>query len=374
MIKKIIAFLLEKKIDFAVKKKINKMAKQLILKKDVSNVTKTNYNSKWNNLKKSFSPKALSIFYSINDIESDCYVPENIYYTKVEPVLNNRTFAMAYADKNFYEKYVPAFAHLFPKAVLRGINGVFMKSDYSEVSHKELLEVFVPKTYYIIKPATETSGGNLVKKISYSDNILLIDNTEIPEKVFISQLNDIYSGSFVIQEKIAQHRWFEEFNESSLNTVRIYTYRSVENEEINILSSVLRFGKQGSLVDNQAAGGLTCGISLEGYLNDFICDKYGRIEYSDAIMKNKAGTLVPGFEEMTALCKRIAPHWNYHRLLGFDFCYTNKNEVKLLEINCKNIEINFLQMNNGPLFGKFTDEIIKYCIGRRKSVVLDFYI
>jgi hypothetical protein len=61
-------------------------------------------------------------------------------------------------------------------------------------------------------------------------------------------------------------------------------------------------------------------------------------------------------------------------LLGFDFCVTENNEIKLLEINCKNIEINFLQMNNGPLFGEYSKEIIDYCLHTKKNVVIDFHI
>lgn len=83
---------------------------------------------------------------------------------------------------------------------------------------------------------------------------------------------------------------------------------------------------------------------------------------------------IPGFSIMKENACLIAKKYFYQRLLGFDFCFTNNNEVKLLEINCKNIETNFLQMSNGPLFGEFTDEIIEYCLKNKKSIVLDFEV
>jgi hypothetical protein len=48
------------------------------------------------------------------------------------------------------------------------------------------------------------------------------------------------------------------------------------------------------------------------------------------------------------------------------------NQVKLIEINNNNNEINFYQMNRGPLFGKYTQEIINYCQKSRKSFCIDF--
>ncbi len=88
----------------------------------------------------------------------------------------------------------------------------------------------------------------------------------------------------------------------------------------------------------------------------------------------KSNDSLPGIDEMKNYARNLASKYYYHRLLGFDFCVDNSNRVRLLEINCKNIEINFLQMNNGPLFGDFTDEIIDFCGSNKKSVVLDFYL
>ena len=80
---------------------------------------------------------------------------------------------------------------------------------------------------------------------------------------------------------------------------------------------------------------------------------------------------MPMFKKMVEIAQDIASQYPYHRLLGFDFTVNDKEEVKLLEINCKNIEINFLQMNTGPLLGDFTEEILQYVQGQTKQSILE---
>jgi hypothetical protein len=58
--------------------------------------------------------------------------------------------------------------------------------------------------------------------------------------------------------------------------------------------------------------------------------------------------------------------------LGFDVCLDHNGDIKLLEVNNMNNEINFYQMNNGPLFGLFTDEVLRFLTTNLKTIMLDF--
>jgi hypothetical protein len=124
-------------------------------------------------------------------------------------------------------------------------------------------------------------------------------------------------------------------------------------------------------VDNQAAGGLTCGVSSDGQSGIFVCDKYGKYEGDTSKWSPLFKTAVPNFFEMKEIAKKIALQYPYHRLLGFDFALDFNGNVKLLEINCKNIEINFIQMNNGPLFHDLTEEVVSYCERQKKQSLLE---
>ena len=49
------------------------------------------------------------------------------------------------------------------------------------------------------------------------------------------------------------------------------------------------------------------------------------------------------------------------RLLGFDVTIDAEGAVRVVEINTRNLEINFLQTFGGPLFGDYSREIVEWC-------------
>ncbi len=314
---------------------------------------------------------------TISDIVSSLYVPENIHYKYIEPVLNNRSLALIFNDKNFFERYLIEHKQYFPKAILRGINGVFYCREYNQLPVDKVLNLLshLPEGgEFILKPAIITGGGENVVLVQKKDGRFLILNNHYSNNGLYLILKDNYSGSFVLQNRINQHPWFETFNSTSLNTVRLYTYRSVVDETVIPLTAYIRFGKPGSIVDSSSQGGRTCGVLMNGKINDFALGKYGE-KYCDldCIIKNR-GTRVPFFEEMKIIAREIAPFFNYHRLLGFDFSVDDKNNIKLMEINNLYIGIINQQMNTGPLFGEYTKEVVEYCLSHKKSVFFHFYI
>lgn len=160
-----------------------------------------------------------------------------------------------------------------------------------------------------------------------------------------------------------------------MNTIRLFSYKSVINNQIYILQGVFRIGKPGSIVDNQAAGGLACAIDLEtSKLNNFVSDKYGNKYYQFNNINFSNDYYIPHLQEMKELAIYIASRLFYFRLLSFDFCVDNMNNIKLIEINNKNHEINFYQFNNGPLFNSFTEEILSYCKDKPVNFLIDFKI
>lgn len=327
------------------------------------------YRHYWQSKRLKADDKYYKLYSSISNNPSPNYVPENLYYTYFEPTLNNKMMLKTYSNKNLYQHIYDQHS-LFPKAYVRCINGTFYRSDGSVCTDlkKEIEEFGADK--FIIKVAMDSGGGKGVELFEKKENTY-VSNTKKPFNT--NELRSQFGDDFVIQEYIIQHDFFKRFNESSVNTIRIFTYRSVKDEQIHILHSVLRIGQPGSIVDNQASGGLSCGINNKK-LNPFAIDKkgnrflkVGNYEFSDQME-------IPLFEHLTVLAKKIAAQNPYARLLGLDFCIDASNTIKLLEVNNSNNEINFYQMNNGPLFGQFTDEIVNWCLTQPKTVCIDFSV
>lgn len=311
----------------------------------------------WKPLAKKVNTKWIQVYVHVSGIKSAIYVPEDIYCRVVQPCLNYRPMLKAFSDKNLYEKDFSS--DMFPNAVVRNIDGVFYNNVYAPITGRIRLDELLNGCHkVIVKPSIDSSGGKFVELFTNTGTRFI--NAK-GDKLSVSYLERHFQKNYVIQERLVQHESLSRLNHSSVNTIRIYTYRSVINEELVILDAVLRIGQPGSVVDNQRLGGLSVGINNDGVLNNFAVDKMGTRYYTIGGVDLTSTHKVLGFKKMTVLAKRIAKIHVYERLLGLDMTLDNNMRVKLIEVNNHNIGINLHQMNNGPLFKKYTDEIIQYC-------------
>jgi hypothetical protein len=366
MLKKLIYNIIVLKDNFLFSRKIRKIWKS-VKKRQPLPVDKNilaEHRRKWKALGRSIDTRWIRTYTAVSGISSPDYIPENIYYTIVERVLNDQSFSGAYADKNFYDRYYdPA---ILPETLLRAIDGKLFNKQYEPVDiDNGLSSCLSGYEKLILKPSTDSGGGFRVR---------LIDARK-EESSGYENLKKILTGSrnLVVQDYIEQHDFFRQFNDTSLNTVRIFTYHSVAGRPVIPLHCLLRIGRPGSIVDNQASGGISCGIRETGALNPFAVDKNGvRYESFNGVVFS--GKKVPFFDTMLNMAGEIALKNIHARLLGLDFCVDTGNRVRLIEVNNKNHEINFYQMNNGPLFGEYTDEVIQWCKTNPRSVCLDFQV
>lgn len=283
---------------------------------------------------------------SLNGIYSSQYIPHGIYYNKIIPALYDLKLTSTYDDKNFTSKLFPQVCQ--PNCIIKNINGYYYKDD-KPISKKEALEICNDLPDVIIKPTLYTSGGHGVRKISVKDGI--------SNGVYIEDIFDEYKKNFVVQNIVEQHEDLAKLNPSSLQTMRVVTYR--RNDEVVLISALLRIGRKGAYVDNGTAGGFCCGIDLEGKLK-----KYGytfnpttKVSKTDNGIKLES-YCVPHYKNVIELAKKL--HWELPHLLmvGWDFTIDKYGKVILVELN-PTFGINILQLTNGPAFGIYTEEIFK---------------
>jgi hypothetical protein len=290
-------------------------------------------------------------------IDDEKYVPEDIYYTRIEPNLNNQYLSLAYADKNLYEqRYDP---DLFPPTVLRCINGIFYDRYYNVLNEKNVSNLFkgLEEGVYILKPSIDSGGGKNVQFITIVDGEPLDARGK---RLLLGEIKKWYRGNFLIQRKIEQNDFFTQFHNSSTNTVRLMTYYSEYSDEVYPLKATMRMGVNNSTLDNETTGGISCGIYNNGHLNSYAVDKYGSKHFehpsSGVAFEGKS---VPKYEAMIDIAKQLHRGNSHHRLLSFDLTMDMEGNVIVIEINNKNMGINFLQLFGGPLFGGLTEEVIE---------------
>jgi hypothetical protein len=365
------------KIDRGSNAKIKMIKRNIDTIQNIDQKTLNEYINRWSIFGKRPSVDFLKCMCSLSGITSDLFIPENIHYGFIEPVLNNRAFSLIFNDKNFYERYLSDFRYLFPKAILRGINGILHDSNFEPVSNHETSQIiskFEPGKQLILKPAIETGGGLGVNLLSKSHDGFVINNVSYSNEDVLKFMSTYYKNSFILQERIQQNEMLSDFNETSNNVIRVYTYRSVTDNSIKILHAYLRFGKPGSIVDGLRGGGATIGITMAGIFNDFALSRYGVKKVDLKAVAKYSNKKVQEFENIKTTAANVAGLFPYHRLLGFDFTIDRDNKLKLFEVNNMYIGIINQQMNTGPLFGEYTDDVIDYYRSHKKSFAFHFYI
>lgn len=284
-------------------------------------------------------------FYSRNGIFSKYYIPSTLYLCDLLPKANNRRLSSFYSDKNFSELLFPG--ENVVHSILQNINGYYYYEN-EPVSEEEAVLRCQNMNEVIIKPSRESKGNN-VQLITVKDGI-----TDKEGKT-IGQLFQEYKNNFLIQKRVHQHKDMAALNPSSLNTLRILSYRS--EMEVLIIYSVARIGRSGQVIDNQSAGGLSTTISSEGKLGKFSFGKVGsdNIEETDTGIKLE-GYQIPSYDKAIEFVKRLHYRLPFFDIIGWDVAIEENGEPILVEFNTGP---GLSQSAFGSGMGEYTERIIR---------------
>ena len=296
------------------------------------------------------SPK-WALYYSAKNGQFDPrYIPNTLYYTKIDQHFNARKLGYGFNDKNYYSKIFADIKQ--PKVLVRKINGMVFDENYNQISVEDAFALITSENEVICKPSQETGSGRGIQFFSKSD-------IEEIRKF----LNDRTYDDYIVQALIKQHPTLNEVHEGSINTYRICSL--LMEDGVHILSSVLRMGVGSSKVDNATAkdnakyDGMTCGIDEFGKLKKYAYGYHTGQRYEqhpDGLVFE--GFQLPAFDKAIELVKQAHPRIAHFRLVSWDIAIDEDGEAVLVEANMRKGGINFHQFNNGPLFGELTEKVL----------------
>ena len=284
-------------------------------------------------------------FYSRTGIYSKEYVPTNWYACELLSKANDRRLIRAYRDKNIFDFLF--YDEKRPHSILKNMNGYYYYEG-KPVSKEDAVKLCQNLDNVIIKPTMSTQGKG-VQRIVVKDGIV-----EGKGKT-VEQLFKEYKSNFIIQACIKQHEKISALNPTSVNTLRILSYRS--GMEVLIIYSVIRIGRQGQVIDNQCAGGISTVIGEDGKLGKFAFGGYSE----DNVLKTDSGIVLdgyqlPSYDKAIEMVKRMHMRLPYFHLIGWDIAIDESGDPVLIEYNTKP---GLSQSAFGPGFGKYTERIIK---------------
>ena len=298
-------------------------------------------------------PMMYDDYYSqLNGIHSDRYISMDLYYMYILPSLNRRDMQKAYADKNGYSILFSGIPQ--PETIVKNRNGFFYDVEDKFISQKDAILTCNKEADCIIKPTVETGNGVGVERFDTSS-----------QEAIVHQFKK-YERDFIVQKRLHQHEKMAKLNPSSLNTMRLFTYRSPDGT-INYLpgKTFLRVGGKNSVKDNGSAGGGMMRVFDDGTVGDDVVHFKSMKVTSAQADYGITGFKVPGFPDAIDFVKRLHRKVWYCDLLGWD--------VAVGEDGFVFIEMNMLpscegpQQLSGPLFDGFLDEVMDRISCVRKS-------
>lgn len=322
---------------------------------------------KWKVFDNKVSPMAYR-FYSNYIGENPNIVPPDIARIYIEPILNQGECIAFYNDKNSLGLFVNP--NDMPKTLFRSIGYKLYNGEYNVIKPENFNDCFSSVDRVIVKPSKELGGHGIT--FFERENGVLVDKDNIP--LTIEYLLNHYKTDFLIQECFVQSQYMAQFNMTSVNTIRVNTYRDIKTGEIHVLGAALRIGAKGARVDNATSGGVIVGIDDYGKVGKRTYDKYGNANtiYNDIDFAQNE-FIIPNFEDVKKFALKISERLPHMSLFALDIVLDEHNSPKLIEVNSNNFSVKFLQLTKQPVFGQYTDDIIEYCLRNKSKLSTGFY-
>lgn len=197
-------------------------------------------------------------------------------YMNYAPFMRRRNYLNH--DKNIHNStcilrnklYFDIFAHSIgisvPKIVAYySANKLYSVADgFKEITFEQLATMD-NATLFCKEMDGECGAG--IFKLKIENGLFYLNN----EKISANELEGVvYNTEYIFQELVIQHSRMSELYPYSINTMRLVTVRSLKDNKIHLMPSILRIGANGSFVDNTSQGGIAVGFDLEtGRLNRF---------------------------------------------------------------------------------------------------------
>ncbi|MBO7493979.1 MAG: hypothetical protein J6T87_07545 [Bacteroidales bacterium] len=261
-------------------------------------------------------------FYSRTGVFSKDYVPKDFYTLELLQKANVYQMRSAYDDKNIYD--IILAGENVVHTILKNMNGYYY-FEGKPVSEEEAVQLCQNMEGVILKPAMD-KHGNGVKLLTVTDGVTNVNGLTIGE------LFKQYKHNFLIQERVKQHKDIAALNPTSVNTMRILTYRS--GMEVLVIYSVIRIGRSGQVIDNQCAGGISTTITKDGKLGRAA---FGGYSEDNVLVTDTGVTLegyqLPSYDKAIEFVKRLHTKLPYFNIVGWDVSIEEDGEPILIEFN-----------------------------------------
>ncbi len=200
--------------------------------------------------------------------------------------------------------------------------------------------------------------GFLAGKVTDQGGIILVQKLFSEDVLTVGDVLDHFrrldaKGAFLIETYIHQAESYSQFNETSINTARVWTLEKKDGQ-IEVIGGNFRIGRQGSLTDNGDGGGIMCPIDINsgrigpGILTDtpFREEMTTHPDTGAQI----SGVLLDGWSEIKELSVGVLACLPQTRFCGFDIAMSRLGPVV--------VEVNVCPDKDGAAYGKCSSRVL----------------
>ena len=292
-------------------------------------------------------------YYGSTGLRDPRFLPLEYYFKMVLPYYNRASFTDAYKDKNAFDTFLSP--DCFPKTVVKRISGDFYGPDGQFLCRgpggEAVLALLMRHRQLIVKNAVDSGQGKNVRKYE-------ISGPEDGERLLAE-----WSGSqdYLVQEVVRQHPFFAQFNESSVNIMRINSW--YHDGQVTISTPVIRFGMPGFATDVCRIDGeeiiRMVGLTDDGFIRDEIVHMNGKREPLSNVVPEPI-VQVPAWDRVLELIRRSAAKLPHFHLIGWDVTVDEDERPVVIEYNIAFPGPYPSQMTGGPMWGEHTDELLSF--------------
>ncbi|MPM01395.1 hypothetical protein SDC9_47635 [bioreactor metagenome] len=192
------------------------------------------------------------------------------------------------------------------------------------INHLKFKKIFVKPTFGV--------GGKGINVFHKEGDCYINNENEVLD---IEYVNLLLKDDFIIQSGIIQNKYLNEIYPHSINTFRMFT--ECNQNEVKILFSILRIGRNKNEVDNASSGGIYIKISTEnGELDKYALSGNGESfsEHPDTNFKFE-NFVIPEWDKIKKFTTDLALMFSEVKYIGWDIALSSEGPI-------------VIEANNGP--------------------------
>lgn len=209
-----------------------------------------------------------------------------------------------------------------------------LESRYASIQGYEGLDILLKEKRILAFKLIKSSLGVGFYRVEYKDNNYFMNDEKMDKKTFFHKLSQL--KNYIVTEYLIAHPDIAKFSGKSVGCLRYVIGRNYEREIVDIYS-FMRFGTNKSkFIENYNSGGVLVIINDGKYEYGNILDFDQNINckiYNHPDSGIKLEGKIPFWNDIVKAAHQIAETIPQLTYMGIDFCVTNCNKIKIIEIN-----------------------------------------